>query len=301
MIIPTFASSKSSSSSRTPITNVPPALPIELQRHGISKLLENRIQKAKELAALEQMVEDYNAEWIARSSSKSEAFSKRRLICLPLDERFDPPMGQFSHGHVQTGDKMLVPENFRTAIGLAGAEVPYLFVVCRVDGVTKDRVTNISEDLAPKPLNEVVGGPINFSAPNNYCFLPWWMMRALGLQPRDVVDVKLTTTVPPGASAKLRPHTSDFAKDISNTQAVLETELRHYSSLTEGTAIAFDYNRKRYWFTVEELRAAPRNEKVPYVKVQDCNLSTDFLKAKDEVKKQQESRKRRQQQEEEDE
>jgi hypothetical protein len=111
----------------------------------------------------------------------------------------------------------------------------------------------------------------------------------------------LTTTVPPGASAKLRPHTSDFAKDISNTQAVLETELRHYSSLTEGTAIAFDYNRKRYWFTVEELRAAPRNEKVPYVKVQDCNLSTDFLKAKDEVKKQQESRKRRQQQEEEDE
>jgi hypothetical protein len=252
------------------------------------------------LAALEQQVEDYNAEWIASAKDAVEAMSKRRLICLPLDERFDPTMGSFSHGHVQTGDKMSLPRNFFDATQLGKAEVPWLFVVSRVEGVTKDRVEHISEDLAPQPLNEVVGGPIDFRAPTNYCFLPWWMMRALGLHPRDVVDVKMSTSVPPGAMAKLRPHDSSFTEDISNTQAVLETELRHYSSLTKGAAIAFDYNGKRYWFTVEELRAAPRGEKAPYVKVQDCNLRTDFLKAKDIVKKKLEERRRRQQEDEDD-
>jgi hypothetical protein len=65
----------------------------------------------------------------------------------------------------------------------------------------------------------------------------------------------------------------------------LETELRHYSALTKGSTIAFDYNRKRYWFDVVELRSAPRGEKQPVVKVQDCDITTDFLPAKDSLKK----------------
>lgn len=83
--------------------------------------------------------------------------------------------------------------------------------------------------------------------------------------------------------AKLRPHSRDFAQDISSPQAVLETELRHYSSLTQGSTIAMDYNNKRYWFDVEELRSAPRGEKVSMVKVQDCDLATDFLLSKEEM------------------
>ena len=64
----------------------------------------------------------------------------------------------------------------------------------------------------------------------------------------------------------------------------METELRHYSSLTRGSAIAFDYNGKRYWFDVEELQSAPKGEKQPMVKVQDCDLATDFLTSKDVLK-----------------
>ena len=134
-------------------------------------------------------------------------------------------------------------------------------------------------------LPRVAGGPLDFRAPMNYCFLPWWMMRALGLDPRDVVDVKLLlNTVPPGSAAQLRPHSSEFAKDIANPQAVLETELKHYSSLTRGSVIAFDYNGKRYWFDVVELRSAPRGEKCDMVRVQDCDIATDFLPAKDSKK-----------------
>lgn len=105
----------------------------------------------------------------------------------------------------------------------------------------------------------------------------------LALKPYDVVEVEQIESIPAGSMAKLRPHSSDFAKDISNPQAVLETELRHYSSLTQGSTIAMDYNRKRYWFDVEELRSAPRGEKVPMVKVQDCDVATDFLLSKDQL------------------
>ena len=106
------------------------------------------------------------------------------------------------------------------------------------------------------------------------------------------MDVKLAPNVPPGSMVKFRPHSSSFATDISNPQAVLETELRHYSSLTKGSTIAFDYNGKRYWFDVAELRAAPRGEKQPMVKAMDCDLASDFLPSKEEMKKKEEKRKK---------
>lgn len=268
--------------------------PISLQS-GLTKVLgkrlesssdfvSNRLDVSSALAKLEQQVEDVNAQWVAGADGVAMACSRRRLICLPLDDRFDPPMGVFSHNHVQTGDKMSVPRVFWQAIETSKAEVPWLMEVSRVDGVTSDRIVQTG-DAAPAELQKVVGGPLDFRAPPNYIFLPWWQMRALGLQPRDVVDVRLITTVPPGSAAQLRPHSSKFAQEIANTQAVLETELKHYSSLTKGSVIAFDYNGKRYWFDVVDLRSAPRGEKCDFVKVQDCDIATDFLPAKDTLKK----------------
>lgn len=269
--------------------------------------VKNRYNSAKVLALIEQEVEDHNARFIASSKNNAEATSKRRLICLPLDERFDPPMGSFSHGHIQTGDKVSLPRCFYQTIKENRAEVPWLFKISRVDendekeeDVSSRRVDvdTVSKGYAAEAnINELVAGPLDCRAPANYCFMPLWMMRLLGLKPLDQVDVQLITTVPAGALVKLRPHSSTFAKDISNTQAVLETELRHYSSLTKGATIPFDYNGKRYWFDVEELRSAPKGEKRTMVKLQDCDVATDFLRAKDEVaemkRKKEEARKNR--------
>lgn len=251
--------------------------PISL-KSGVAKIFGKRFETSQTLATLEQQVEDYNAQWLATAPDAVTACCKRRLICLPLDERFDPPMGVFSHGHVQTGDKMSVPRNFWTAIESSKAEVPWLMEVSRVDMFER---VEVSDKYTAAHLERVVGGPLDFRAPPNYIFLPWWQMRALGLQPRDVVDVRLITTIPPGSAAQLRPHSSKFAKEIANPQAVLETELKHYSSLTRGSTIAFDYNGQRYWFDVVELRSAPKGEKCPVVKVQDCDIATEFLPAKD--------------------
>jgi len=249
---------------------------------GSSMSWKKSWKSAYETANIEQNVEDYNAEIVATASNRIESLLKRRLIVLPLDERFNPPMGMFSHGHVQTGDKMSLPRVFWNAITESKAEVPWLFEVSRVDGVTSeiDDERNNEETLN---LDRVVGGAIDFRSPENYIFLPKWMILALSLKPWDVVDVKMIVTVPPGSMVRLRPHTSDFTK-ITNHQAVLETELKHYSALTKGGVVPFDYNGKRYYFDVVELRAAPRGEKVPMVKLQDCDIAAEFVPAKDQKK-----------------
>mmetsp|Transcript_13430 Transcript_13430/g.13619 ORF Transcript_13430/g.13619 Transcript_13430/m.13619 type:complete len:303 (-) Transcript_13430:415-1323(-) len=253
---------------------------------NIGKLPSTHWSKASQLANLEQTCEDYNGDVIAQSSSETASLiSTKRLVCLPLDERFDPPNGMFSHGHVQTGDKMSLPAVFWKAIMKSGAEVPWLFEVSRVDDLSGPRVITDddadSKNQSPK-LTKVVGGAIDFRSPSNYVFLPHWMMSALGLRPRDIVSVRLIQDVPPGSSVRLRPHKTEFTS-IGNHQAVLETELKHYSALVKGTTIPFDYNGKRYWFDVVDLRSAPRGERVDMAKVQDCDIAAEFVRAKDQM------------------
>lgn len=266
--------------------------PISLQS-GIFKALKTKWEKAHDLALLEQSVEDYNAEIVATASSEVAALSSRLLIVLPLDDRFDPPPGVFSHGHIQTGDKMSLPSNFWQSIQKGQAEVPWLFEVSRVPSITRPRsptsVASTKALAAETNLNSVVGGAVDFRAPPNYIFLPHWMMHALNLRPLDVVSVKAKTDTPPGAAVKLRPHSADFVK-IRNHQAVLETELKHYSALTRGCTIPFDYLGKRYLFDVIDLRSAPRMEKVPMAKVQDCDLVAEFVRSKEDIEKLKEKR-----------
>eukprot|EP00957_Ditylum_brightwellii_P189500 14424142-Ditylum_brightwellii.AAC.1 len=69
---------------------------------SLSSTLSTKWSHAHSLALLEQTVEDYNAEIVATAPDAISSISKRRLIVLPLDDKFDPPMGMFSHGHVQT-------------------------------------------------------------------------------------------------------------------------------------------------------------------------------------------------------
>jgi len=255
---------------------------------GIVPYLQRKWDRAQPLALLEQAVEDYNAEEIiATASSVVESVKRRRCIVLPLDaELFNPPPGVFSHGHVDTGDKMSLSHNFWDAIITSKAEVPWLFEVSRVDGVTSPRVALPNDEFhhpSSNKLTRSVGGAIDFRCPNNFAFLPTWMFIALGLRPFDVVDIRLVTDIPPGSAVRLRPHTSKFL-DIANHQAVLETELKHYSALTLGSTIPFDYRGVRYYFDVVDLRSAPRGERVALAKVQDCDIAAEFVRARDQLK-----------------
>ena len=122
------SSATTSSSSRffyDPTTQYPTP---SILNDGILPFLTQKWSQAQHIALLEQAVEDHNAEYVAIASSSSnpiDAICYRRCIVLPLDERFDPPVGVFSHGHVDTGDKMSLSRNFWDAITRSKAEVSY--------------------------------------------------------------------------------------------------------------------------------------------------------------------------------
>lgn len=179
---------------------------------GVLPYLQRKWDHAQPLALLEQAVEDHNAEIVATASNVAESVRQRRCIALPLDaELFDPPPGVFSHGHVDTGDKMSLSRNFWDAIVTSKAEVPWLFEVSRVEGVTSPRVplpVDTFHHPSSSKLMRAVGAAIDFRSPNNFVFLPTWMFKCLGLRPFDVVDVRLLTDTPPGSAVRLRPHTS---------------------------------------------------------------------------------------------
>lgn len=109
---------KSTMASRA-VSPIPPPLSLG----GIAKGMRERWDFAKDFALLEQSVEDYNADVVATAPDVISSLAKRRLIVLPLDERFEPPPGMFSNGHVQTGDKMSLPKTFWAAIQKSSAEV----------------------------------------------------------------------------------------------------------------------------------------------------------------------------------
>ena len=202
--------------------------------------------------------------------------AKLYLIALPLPTAFNPPLGSFSRNRLQDGDKISLPKSYWDAIcpkGVVQLEVPWVVRVSRADGVAgvsaaEGRVlqpTGVSKVtyksyLPSSSAATVLSSPLDFRAPENYVFLPDWMFRHLGLRPGEAVSCELDTGVPKGGRVSLRPVTFrsggpcddgaavGTAKEflaIENHQAVLETELKHYSTLTQGSVVSFKFGEKR--------------------------------------------------------
>jgi hypothetical protein len=83
----------------------------------------------------ERAVEDYNAEWIATSSSTAQSVTAhRRLICLPLDD------GTIHHGSLWSilrsdGDKIRSAKVFLATVTETMPKM-WLSLLRRIDGVT---------------------------------------------------------------------------------------------------------------------------------------------------------------------
>ena len=91
---------------------------------------------------------------------------------------------------------------------------------------------------------------MDFRAPENFLFVPLWMLRSLRAKPYDVVFmtwVKLND----GVTIELQPHQDAFLK-LANPRSVLENELKYYSSATRGSTISLLYEGTQYDFDVTD-------------------------------------------------
>ncbi|GMH90653.1 hypothetical protein TrVE_jg5960 [Triparma verrucosa] len=268
-----------------------------------------------DLSSLSTRVSNSNIPLVLSPANEANIVNPLNLIALPLPHHFNPPLGSFSRDHLEDGDKISLPSSYWSHIsdGRGGIryEVPWVIRVSRLDdpsqGITttggvKTRVLQPKKNVTyksylPSSPSSVLCSPLDFRSPSNYVFLPPWCFRALGLRPGEVVRCHLETTIPKGGRIKLRPLTFKneiesedgcrvgTAKEfmsIDNHQAVLETELKHYSTLTSGSVVSFKFGDARYFFKVEETREGKKGERKVKdgVKVMDCDVIVEFLKEK---------------------
>jgi len=114
-------------------------------------------------------------------------------------------------------------------------------------------------------------GVLEFTAEEGRCYLPYWTMQTLQLEPGDLLQTK-STDLPPGQFIKLQPQNTNFL-DISDPKAVLETAFRNFSCLTLGDVFTFSYNDTVYEIAVLEVK--PAGEKKA-ISVQETDLEVDF-------------------------
>ncbi|KAF2720581.1 UFD1-domain-containing protein [Polychaeton citri CBS 116435] len=114
-------------------------------------------------------------------------------------------------------------------------------------------------------------GVLEFTAEEGRCYLPYWLMVTLGLDPGDLLQVK-NTDLPSGQFIKLQPQHVNFL-DISDPKAVLETAFRKFSCLTVGDTFTFDYNDTVYEIAVLEVKPETQAKAVS---VQETDLEVDF-------------------------
>jgi len=169
------------------------------------------------------------------------------LLCYPVammpgNERHD----------VESGGKIILPPSILQHLTRMNITYPMLFRL--TNKAATDRVTHC--------------GVLEFIADFNRCYIPNWMMRNLGLEPGDPIQVQ-SATLPVARFSKFEPQSVDFL-DITNPKAMLENALRNFACLTEGEIISVMYNGKSYELRILETQPGRA------VSIIECDMDVDF-------------------------
>ena len=139
----------------------------------------------------------------------------------------------------------------------------------------------------PTPVQRILDkayiSPLDFRSPENYIFLPRWLMKTLGLRINDLVDVSFVRIKLAGLVV-FQPLTlawdsligsADGATPVSDPKTILEHEVNKYSSLTAGSVIEIEHNGVIYPLYVKETRAES-GVRMLGVRVQDSDVKVDI-------------------------
>lgn len=230
--------------------------------------------KAFKQSTYEQEVEDIN------SIHKYDSHLVRRLIVMPLTEVFNPNRMDAMHNKVQYGDKCSLPSSLGKIIFEKPFEVPWLFEITPVQNKNDSKRDNrtyeqasISDDtsdttsngesstavqppkLLRKRLQKAYISPLDFRSPENFIFVPKWLMADLNLKPNDLVDISFVR-IRLASLVTLQPLTLEWdtlMRVHGDPKSLLEHEINKYSSLTSGSTIIIEIKSVEYPIFVKEV------------------------------------------------
>ena len=240
-------------------------------------ILSHALNKAMRQTLKEQEIEDVN------SVHKIDNHLVRRLIVMPLTDAFNPNQATGMHGKVQYGDKCSLPASLGRLIFEKPYEVPWLFEIKPINQ-GRDKFTTIQEtkhnsdmNITYEILSKAYISPLDFRSPENYIFLPSWLMRNLNLTTNDIVEISFIR-IKLASLVTLQPLTLDWDSLILNGEDpknILEHEVNKYSSLTAGSTIAIEHKGTEYKFYIKET-IAEGGVAVKGVRVQDSDVKVDI-------------------------
>ncbi|EZG47331.1 ubiquitin fusion degradation protein 1 [Gregarina niphandrodes] len=159
---------------------------------------------------------------------------------------------------LDVGNKILLPSSALSALATQEVVWPMLFELSNTD---KNKNTHC--------------GVLEFSAEENNCYLPPWMMRNLQLDDGDLLRVT-NVSLPKGNFVKIQPVTSDFL-NLTNHRAVLENSLSHYACVSIGDRIQIRHDDVDYAVDILDTKPAPA------ISVIETDIEVDFEAPKDYV------------------
>ncbi|EPT31087.1 ubiquitin fusion degradation protein UFD1AP [Toxoplasma gondii ME49] len=276
------------------------------RRRRLSTWISDVLRRAR----LEQRVEDLNILF------RQQGSTDRVYLVLPLSEALNPPADHFSHNHIMEGDKAILPREVLPLLLERQWDAPWHFLLEKVfDLCDSEALATTPPRFAAGRLPQALPGGdkaanaecegekkarqrtsprrvsvsvLDFSAPRNFIFLPLWVMKALDLRPFSIVACKWER-LPLAGHVTLQPTSSAFVRAVQATgrdiQKVLEQEIRHYSSLTANSVIPVKIQGQTFRLHVRQIQAegnAATGEDADHVCVQDSDVATTLLPAKDE-------------------
>eukprot|EP00921_Rhytidocystis_pertsovi_P002703 GHVQ01004618.1.p1 GENE.GHVQ01004618.1~~GHVQ01004618.1.p1 ORF type:complete len:205 (+),score=10.79 GHVQ01004618.1:113-727(+) len=179
------------------------------------------------------------------------------------------------------GDKISMPRTMMDQVFSRKLEIPWQFSIQTLPKKSKGVSVETGDQLENSSCSagerrSVSCSVLDFRSPENFVFLPDWMMLFLDVRPRDVVLCEYVR-LPEAKTLVLRPLSEEFF-DIPSHQATLEKELRHYSSLTEGSTIVLNANGADHFIDVLSISTGRNNveQRVRAASIQDCDVNTQI-------------------------
>lgn len=278
---------------RRSVSSTSKKVPVKEPRHSkiftswvrFPSLISNAIRQSLH----EQEVEDINALY------KVDNRMQRRLIVMPLTDSFKPHQADIMHGKIQYGDKCSLPASIGRLIYENQYEAPWIFELKPVRNEIGIFTRNDSSSLEPPSdprnmtntilspyfrrgkLTKAYISPLDFRSPENFIFLPEWLMKDLNLQVNDIVEISLLR-MKLASLVTFQPLTfawDELMKEYGDPKALLEQELNKYASLTAGSTIAINIHGKEYPFYVKEVYSEG-GISVHGVRIQDSDVRTDI-------------------------
>jgi ubiquitin fusion degradation protein 1 len=249
----------------------------------IPQRLQSIFAKIVKQSLFEQEVEDVN------SFHKMENVLSRQLIVMPLNDSFKINQADVMHQKVQYGDKCSLPSSLGRFIYDYRIDVPWIFQISPVNKTITDESASrlaVNDVSSLNPINahyfrkgkvsKAYISPLDFRSPENYIFLPKWLMNDLNVETNDLVEISLLR-IKLADLVVLQPLTvewDDLMKTTTDPKTLLEHEINKYSSLTAGTTIYIKINGKEFPIYVKETKAEG-GISVHGVRVQDSDIKTD--------------------------